>query len=116
MSTPQAAVVDQVVEAYNAGDINRFLACFTEGVRVVRDRDTTVAVGRAAMRALYQPQFDAGSRTELAGRVAVGRHVADQARVTAPGEGPADYLIIYTVEGDLVARVDFLGAEAQAAS
>ena len=113
MTTPQNTVVDRLVAAYNAGDVEGFLACFAEDARMFRDHDTLACDGREAFRGFYQPQFDAGAKTEVVARVAVGRHVADQARVSTPGQADADYLTLYTVEGDAIVRVDFLGAEAQ---
>jgi uncharacterized protein (TIGR02246 family) len=114
MSTPQEAVIDRLVEAYNSGDADRFLACFAEDARMYRDDGVPACDGLEAFRAFYQPQFDAGSKTEVVGRVSVGRHVADRARVSAAGEAPAYYLTIYTLDNERVVRVDFLGAEAQA--
>lgn len=109
------AAVDRLVQAYNAGDIEAFLGCFSETPKLYRFPDTLVFDGRDAMRAEYEQQFANGSRNDPSGRIVVGRHVAEKAHVTSrDGGGGMEFLTIYTVEDGKIARVDFLFAEVAA--
>jgi hypothetical protein len=48
------AVVQRQLEAYNARDLTRFLACFSEGIAVYRaPTSEPVIVGKAAFGAFY---------------------------------------------------------------
>ena len=109
-----AAVVDQLVQAYNAGDMDAFLACFAESAKIFRGRDDVAFDGKAAIRAEYAQQFSKGYKNTPSDRIVVGRHVAAKERVSAGAGGETDFLTIYTVENGMIARVDFLGAEVTA--
>jgi hypothetical protein len=109
------AAVDRLVQAYNAGEMDAFLACFADGARIFRGRDEVAFDGKDAIRQEYAPQFEKGFKNNPGERITVGRHVAAKERVTAgQGGGETDFLAIYTVEDGLIARVDFLGAEVAA--
>lgn len=110
-----AAVVDRLVQAYNAGDMDGFLGCFAEGAKIFRGREEVAFDGKAAIRAEYGPQFDKGYRNDPGERIAVGRHIAVRERVASgEGGGSTDFLTLYTVENGVITRVDFLGAEVAA--
>ena len=117
MSEDTAAVVDRLVQAYNAGDLEAFLGCFGSSPRIHRFPDTVAFDGLEAIGAEYEQQLRKGYRNEVSDRIVVGRHLAQRERVT-PGEGSGatDFLTIYTVEDGKIARVDFLGAEVAASS
>jgi uncharacterized protein (TIGR02246 family) len=108
------AVVDRLVQAYNAGDMEAFLGCFSDEPKLYRFPNTLTLDGREAIRAEYEVQFANGCRNGPSGRIVVGRHVAERAHVTF-GEGASmEFMTIYTVEDDRISRVDFLFAEAAA--
>jgi len=107
-----AAVIDRLVQAYNAGDMEAFLGCFAEGAKIYRGRETVAFDGKDAIRTEYQTHFEQGFRNNPSDRIVVGRHVAARERVTAGQGGEMDYLAVYTVEDGAITRVDFLGAEA----
>lgn len=109
-----AAVIDRLVVAYNAGDMDGFLGCFADGAKIYRGREEVAFDGKDAIRAEYQPQFDKGYKNNPSDRIVVGRHIAERERVSAGGSGETDFLTIYTVENGAVTRVDFLGAEVAA--
>ena len=109
-----AAVVDRLVEAYNAGNIDAFLACFGEAPKVYRFPDTVAFDGVEALRAEYEQQFSKGYKNAPSDRIVVGRHVAQKERVSSGQSGETDFLTIYTVEDGRIVRVDFLGAEVAA--
>ena len=110
-----AAVVDRLVEAYNAGEIEAFLGCFGDAPKIYRFPDTLAFDGVDAIRAEYTQQFAKGYKNQPSDRIAVGRHVAARERVTnGQSGGETDFLTIYTVEDGKIVRVDFLGAEVAA--
>ena len=110
-----AAVVDRLVQAYNAGDMDAFLGCFANGAKIFRGRDEVAFDGKEAIRAEYEQQFSKGYKNNPGDRIVVGRHIAERERVTGgDGGGETDFLTIYTVENDRIVRVDFLGAEVTA--
>jgi uncharacterized protein (TIGR02246 family) len=114
VSTPQEAVIDRLVEAYNAQDVEALAACFAEGAQIHRYPGVLLQDGREAIRADYAKLFaDAPeNRNEVVQRIVVGAHVADQSRLRrTPEATPTDLLTIYTVENKLIVRVDYLSAE-----
>jgi len=112
-----AAVVDRLVQAYNAGDMDAFLGCFADEAKIYRGRETVAFDGKQAIRAEYAQQFEKGYKNNPGERIVVGRHIAARERVTAgEGGGETDFLTIYTVEDGRITRVDFLGAEVAAQS
>ena len=110
-----AAVIDRLVQAYNAGDMDAFLGCFADGAKIFRGREDVAFDGKDAIRAEYEQQFSQGYKNNPGERITVGRHVAQRERVSA-GQGETDFLSIYTVENGAITRVDFLGAEVTAKS
>lgn len=114
MTTPQEAVIERLVEAYNAHDADALVACFAETAQIHRYPGKLLQDGREAIRAEYTRLFaDAPeNRNEVVQRIAVGAHVADQSRLRrTPQAVPTDLLTIYTVENKLIVRVDYLSAE-----
>ncbi len=112
-----AAAVERLVQAYNAGDLEGFLGCFGPEPKIHCFPDTLAFDGVEAIREEYGRQFQKGYRSEVSDRVVVGRHVAERERVSmGEGSGTTDFLTIYTVEDGKIARVDFLGAEVAAPS
>lgn len=112
-----AAVVDRLVQAYNAGDMDAFLGCFADGAKIYRGRVEVAFDGKDAIRAQYQEQFNKGYRNTPSDRIVVGSHVAEKEQVSFGEDGgETDFLIIYTVEDDRVTQVEVRGAEVTAQS
>lgn len=110
-----AAVVDRLVKAYNAGDMEAFLGCFTDSPKMYSFPETLTFDGVEAIRSEYGDQFSKGYRNDPSGRIVIGRHVVEKAHVTSgEGGGGMDFLTIYSVENGKIARVDFLFAEVTA--
>ena len=107
--SPRRAAQAQL-DAYNAQDIDAFVACYAEDVEVcdLASGDVTGA-GRAWMREVYGEMFAQypDCRAHVASRSVVGRFVFDHEIVTGRGE-PLVVMAIYQVdEGGLIARVWF---------
>lgn len=102
--------VQEQLEAYNAHDVDRFLACYAPDV-VMEDAEGRVqSRGVEEARPRYAALFarNPGLHCELLNRIRVGRFVIDEERITGAGPEPLHAVAIYRVEGDRIAHVRFL--------
>ena len=104
-------VVDRQVRAYNAGDVDAFIACYAEGV-VVEASDGAVAMsGREEMRERYSRLFASSPNlhAEIVTRIRVGSYVVDEELITGRASGDAHAVAIYRLDGaGLIDRVRLL--------
>jgi hypothetical protein len=105
-------VVQAQLDAYNARDIDRFVACYAPGVLVLDlDSGSTRIEGLAAFRELYQAQFERYplQRASLVSRQVCGAFVIDLERVRGNPDRPdAEVLAVYRVDAaGLIDRVQF---------
>jgi hypothetical protein len=107
--TPEAVVQSQL-DAYNAHDLDAFAATYADTVQIFRHPGQPMLQGRAALRALYGPLFQAGPKARLVHRQVLGDQVADVEAITLGGREHCCALAIYKVEGGLITRVDFVAA------
>jgi len=95
--------------AYNAHDLERFLACYTPDARLdaIGPDSTKVVLGRDAMRRAYAflKEAPAGFLAEVISRTTAGRYVIDHERIVAPGRPIRSALVIYEVRDSLISRV-----------
>ena len=101
-----ADVVSRQVDAYNAADLEGFLACYASAV-VIRSGDGIVLnEGLEAMRRSYAEWFGSlpGLRAEVMNRVERGNWVVDDEHVTAQGLDMRA-LVAYRVRDDLIDQV-----------
>ena len=103
--------VDAQVAAYNARDVEAFVACYSEDVVIEDGERDVLADGRDALRAQYAPFFAQfpDLHAEIVTRIRLGAFVIDEERVTGGGPEPLHAVAIYHVAGDLIDRVQFLG-------
>ena len=112
------AIVQRQLDAYNARDLEAFLATFAPDAEGFRHPAQPFFSGHAEMRAIYGPVF-AGIpdlHSELVARLVLDDHVFDQERVTGGGRQTIEAVAIYQVEGGLIRRVWFVTPTAPAAS
>jgi len=103
---PQA-VVERQLAAYNAHDLEAFLATYAEDVQL--ERGGEVFVGLEAMRARYGPIFAAGRcRAEISGRMRQGEWIVDHETAYGLGPEPVRVLVAYRVRGGVIDRVRFM--------
>lgn len=99
------------LDAYNARDIDAFVACYHPDVEVRDFPSGKVTLeGRAAMRERYGPMFAKHPElhAKVTQRVALGAVVIDEERVTGVTEGVISAVALYEVEGDSIRRVWFV--------
>jgi hypothetical protein len=106
-----AATVDRQVAAYNAHDLDGFLATYADSVAVQHLGDTVVAKGKPALRQSTSEWFTRApkARTQVLGRVVMGPFVVDHERITGTPEGqPMEVVGIFEVRDSLIRRVWFI--------
>jgi len=97
--TPEQAVQHQL-DAYNAHDLDRFLAVYDENVRIYRPPASEPSmVGRAALGQFHGTQrFTLPAlHAALVRRIVAGNKVVDHERVTGLTEQPFEVAVVYEV-------------------
>jgi hypothetical protein len=111
LAQPVEDAVERQVKAYNAHDLDAFIACYADGV-VVEDADGVVVMdGRHEMRHHYGKVFAQlpDVHAEIVQRIRVGSYVVDEERVSGRPDGRLQAIAIYRLDGDgLIDRVRFL--------
>ena len=107
-------VVQEQVEAYNARDLERFVATYSEDVKLYRPNQTEPAiVGRQALREFYATQrFHLPAlHAEILDRMVLGNKVVDHERITGLRDHPIEAAAVYEVSGGLIRSVWFFMAD-----
>ena len=106
--------VTEKLEAYNARDIDRFVACYAPDATIEQGQGNVVIKGHEAMRARYGALFDSSPnlKCRLVNWIRVGAYVIDEEKVIGYGlEGHPDRIhaaAIYRVRDDKIVHVLFL--------
>jgi len=107
MMTP-AELVQEQLEAYNARDLARFLACFSDDVCVYRPpHGEPVIEGKAAFGDFYARErfIHEGLRAELVNRIVLGDKVFDHELIHGISEQPVEMAVCFVVENGLITKV-----------
>src|SRR5262249_45704252 len=111
-STKPSDVVDRQLAAYNAKDIEAYLACFAPDAEILEFPAKSLAKGTAALRERYTKRFaDAILHATIADRMVGEGKVVDheKIRITWPeGPGTWEATAIYEIDGALIKRVTFV--------
>ena len=108
-ATPES-IVQKQVEAYNARDIDAFLATYADDVELYDLPDKLLAKGKEAMRKQYGAFFSQAKslHCEIANRIVINNTVIDHEKVTVnPQKPPSQAVAIYKVENGLIRKVYF---------
>ena len=102
-------VVQRQLEAYNARDLDRFAATYSDDIRIWRLPATEPAItGQAQLREVYRQRFASPTlHAKILARVVLGNKVIDHERIVGIREEPIEALAIYQVDGDLISTVWF---------
>ena len=105
--------VQRQLDAYNAHDLERFVACYADEVQLFRPpAGEPWMVGKAALAAHYAanrfnlPQLHA----ELVNRRVLGNKVMDHERISGVRDEPFDAALVFEVKGALITKVRFFDA------
>ena len=113
--TPEQLAQAQL-DAYNAHDLEAFVAQYSENVEVYQYPGGLVMAGRDAFTERYRVRFQTeGLRAEITHRAVLGNRVIDHevAWINGPDQPPVEVVVIYTVEDGLIARVEFVSGSSE---
>lgn len=106
--TAPISVVQAQLDAYNARDIDAFMATFHPQAELFSIGDPTPrASGREAVRAIYADLFERspGLHSELVNRMVIGNRVLDHERITGREGGEVlEIVMLYEVEDGAIRR------------
>lgn len=103
-----ADLVQAQLDAYNDRDLDRFLAAYSEEIRLYRPPSAQPALeGKAAFATFYRSRrFNLpGVRADLLSRQASGPLVVDHERITGLAAKPIEALLVFRVAGGLICEV-----------
>ena len=103
-------VADAQLVAYNARDMEAYLALFhADAVLINLPDQTVVAEGLGAIREMYTARFATpGLRCDVHHRSEIGNIAIDRETVHTDGSPPVDILAMYEVTGGKIARIFFI--------
>ena len=106
-------IVQEQLEAYNARDLERFAATYSEGIRIYRLPATDPAiVGKAQLAETYRKRFASpGLHADIVNRIVLGNKVVDHERVVGIKEVPIEAVAVYEVVDGLIQTVWFFHPE-----
>ena len=102
--------VQAQVDAYNARDIDAFVAAYHADVVITDASGRAIMSGQDTIREEYGALFEASPdlRAEILGRVSAGAWTVDHERVSRDGD-TRELLVAYQVADGLITRVLLLG-------
>jgi hypothetical protein len=103
-------VVDRVLDALNAHDLEAFVSCYTEDATIEDGYDKVVARGHAELRERYGPMFTSFQEVRVTAlvRIGVGEFIVQHEEVVGRGE-PMRHVAVYLVRNDLIERERLIG-------
>jgi hypothetical protein len=110
LSSPEAVVQAQL-DAYNAQNLDAFLATYSDHVVIADVGGAVTGEGKAALRQRYADMFKANPKNhaDVAHRIVIGNKVIDHELVKRDGMTVAfEALAIYTINDGQIVRVDFV--------
>lgn len=103
--TPTALAQAQL-DAYNARDLDRFVACYSDTVQVYRMPEAKLPAisGKAPFSAFYASErFNRPAlRAELLKRIVLGNKVFDHERITGVRQDAFEMVVVYEVVDGLI--------------
>jgi len=103
-----ADIVQQQVNAYNARDIDAFLAKYSPGIKIYEHPDNLLWSGLEEMRKPYTARFENSPslHCEIVNRIVLGDFVIDREKVTGlPDDQVINAVVIYEVQEGLIQQV-----------
>ena len=110
MSMSVTDLVQRQLDAYNAQDLDAYVACYAPDCVVASLNGAVTETSREALRARYAKAFETfpENKAKLVSRIALGNTVIDHEDVSrGPGLDQFQIIAIYTIRDGLIARVDF---------
>jgi hypothetical protein len=104
-------VVQQQVNAYNARDLDAFVATYSDDIEIYNHPNRLILSGREELAVVYRSRFDTAPKlhAKIVDRITLGRFVIDRENVTGlPGGKVINALAIYEVQNRAIRRVWFI--------
>ncbi len=104
--------VEEQLAAYNARDLERFIAAYSPDVVIEDGADNWLMKGHDQMREKYGELFEASPELHcrIVSRMKIGKYVVDEEEVTGFGGSPTPVhaAAVYRVEGEKIVHVRML--------
>ncbi|MCL5775757.1 nuclear transport factor 2 family protein [Limibaculum sp. FT325] len=103
-------IADRQLAAYNARDLDAYMALFDPAAELVDlPSGTVLASGAQAIRALYAARFATpGLECRVHARIDIADHAIDRETVYGLPGGPVEILALYRVRAGLIVWVGFI--------
>jgi len=100
-------LVQQQLNAYNAGNLDAFLAPYDDSVEIYQFPDQLISKGKEALRQRWSPLFasNPGLHCEIKERIMQGHSVIDKESITGMGKNREESTAIYEIEKNKITRV-----------
>lgn len=108
--TPVVLVQEQV-NAYNARNIEAFLAPYTDSIAIYDQTSGKLLMqGKEQMRKRYAGIFEKATELhcQVVNRIVMGNTVIDHERITGMGEKPIEAVAVYTIANGKIVKVSFI--------
>ena len=111
-------VVQRQVDAYNARDLDRFVATYADGIRIFRLPSIAPAIsGKEQLTEVYRTRFSVPTlHAEILARIVLGNKVIDHERVVGIREHPVEAVAVYELVSALIQTVWFFFPDASPVS
>ena len=105
-----STVIDRVLAALNARDLEAFVACYDLEATIEDGNDRVLAHGHLEIRNRYRPMFEnfPALQVEPLGRWIVGSFVAQEERVSGRTTEPERHIAVYQLDNELIVREQLL--------
>ena len=105
----QSLIVQKQLDAYNAKDVNAFMAMYTEDIKLYNYPNELLSDGKDQMRKDYLTWFQntPDLKASVKKRIVIGNKVIDEEQITANGK-VFNTVAIYEVENDRIRKVTFI--------
>ncbi|MFT4513061.1 MAG: hypothetical protein ACI89X_003192 [Planctomycetota bacterium] len=101
-------VVNERMRAYNAHDLDAFLAVYADDVDIFTYPNKSMGSGKPKIRGIFEPMFQEGlAKVTIRHQIAKDGYVINHEAVNY-GEGDVEYVSIYEVRGGLIRTVSFV--------
>jgi len=102
-------VVQEQLEAYNARDLERFAATYSDTIRIFRmPAEEPAIAGKAQLADTYRARFSSPNlHADIVNRIVIGNKVIDHERVVGIKETPIEAVAVYEVVDGLIETVWF---------
>lgn len=105
--------VESQLNAYNAHDVDAFMACYTEDCIVEDGAGNRLLTGAVEMRPRYEALFSTSPNlhAEVVHRIRIGEYVIDEEAITGRVPALRRAVAIYHLRGDKIDHVRFYREE-----